>query len=105
MKTKKTSRYGRFNNLNSSSVLRTNYNDAVVVFLSLQQDLVAAAVEAFLVQQVLPLAHFFDFFLPLSAKAIPVTNKAEVANKNNFFIIMYLINPCKCRVQRSNRQG
>jgi hypothetical protein len=73
--------------------------------LSLQQDLVAAAVEAFLVQQVLPLAHFFDFFFPLSAKAIPVTSKAEVANKNNFFIMIYLIDPCKCRADGANCQS
>jgi hypothetical protein len=58
--------------------------------LSLQHDLVVA--EDF-VQQDFPLAHFFDFFLPFSAKAMPVTNKAEVANKNNFFIIIYLIIP------------
>jgi hypothetical protein len=73
--------------------------------LSLQQDLVAAAEAEDFVQQVFPLAHFFDFFLPLSAKAIPVTSKAAVANKNTFFIIMYLINHCKCRAEWANCQG
>jgi hypothetical protein len=53
--------------------------------LSLQQDLVAEAED--FVQQDFPFAHFLDFFLPLSAKATPVTSKAAVANKNNFFII------------------
>ena len=90
---KKTFYAEGFNNLKLVKSFRQNYNDAV--FLSLQQDLVAVAVD--LVQQVLPLAHFFDFFLPLSAKAIPVTNRAEVANKNNFFIIIYLIIPVNVR--------
>jgi hypothetical protein len=42
-------------------------------------------------QQDLPFAHFF--FLPLSvlAKETPLTNKAAVANKNNFFILKCLI--------------
>ena len=54
------------------------------VFLSLQQDLVADAED--FVQEDFPLAHFLVFFLPLSAKAIPVTINAAVANKNTFFI-------------------
>jgi hypothetical protein len=71
--------------------------------LSLQQDFVAVAVV--FVQQVFPLAHFFDFFLPLSAKETPVTNKAAVASKNNFFIIIYLINQRKCRADIINSQA
>jgi len=69
----------------------------------LQHDFVAVAVD--LVQQVFPFAHFFDFFFPLSAKAIPVTSNAEVANKNNFFIILYLINPCKYNPACPNSQA
>jgi hypothetical protein len=68
----------------------------VVAFaLSLQQALVALAsfddfeqlaLASDLVQQVFPLAHFF--FLPLSAKATPVTNINAVANKITFFMII-----------------
>ena len=71
----------------------------------MQQDLVALVAGDF-VQQVFPLAHFFDFFfLPLSASAIPVTNKTAVANKNTFFMIFCLINQRKCRVDIANSQG
>jgi hypothetical protein len=60
------------------------------VFLSLQQALGASAEAVDLVQQVFPLAHFFDFFFfPLSARAIPATIKTAVANKNTFFIISF----------------
>jgi hypothetical protein len=69
----------------------------VAVFLSLQQLLVAVAVD--LVQQVFPLAHFLVFFLPVSAKAIPETITTAVASKNNFFIIIYLI-PVNIRPKR-----
>jgi hypothetical protein len=64
--------------------------------LSLQQPLVAlASFDVFeqlalspdLVLQVCPLAHFF--FLPLSAKATPVTNIKAVANKITFFMIIF----------------
>ena len=76
---KKPPRVGEvFNNLSANNYI-------VAVFLSLQQDLVAEAED--LVQQDFPFAHFLVFFLPLSAKATPVTSKAAVANKNNFFII------------------
>lgn len=71
-----------------------------VVFLSLQQDLPAVD----FVQQVFPLAHFFDFFLPVSASATPVTSKAAEINKNTFFIIICLINHCKCNADRGNCQ-
>jgi len=89
-----------YNNLNS--VKRPWNNYIAAVFLSLQQDFVAVAVD--FVQQVFPLAHFFDFFLPLSAKAIPDTSNAAVANKNTFFIIIYLINHRKCKADGLNSQ-
>jgi hypothetical protein len=74
------------------------------VFLSLQQALVAVAVD--FVQQVFPLAHFLDFFFfPLSAKAILVTNNAAVANKNTFFMFICLIEERKCRADIANCQG
>jgi hypothetical protein len=59
-----------------------------VVFLSFeQQDFDSAVFALSFEQQLWPFAHFFDlFFLPLSAKVTPVTSKAAVASKNNFFI-------------------
>lgn len=80
--------------------MEDNYKAAV--FLSLQQDFVAVAVD--LVQLDLPFAHFFDFFLPPSANARPVTINAAVANKNNFFIIICLINQRKSRAVIANCQ-
>ena len=77
--------------LNSIAIL--NYI-GVVFSLSLQQDF------EWLEQQVLPFAHFF-FFLPLSAKVNPVTNKTAVANKSTFFmiIIFFVINQRKNRLE------
>ena len=79
--------------------MQKNYRLTVVAFaLSWQQALVAlasfddfeqlAVLPSDLVQQVFPLAHFF--FFPLSANATPVTNIKAVANKNTFFMIMFL---------------
>lgn len=55
---------------------------ATVAAFFLQQDFDVAT------QHFLPLAHFFFFFLPLSAKAMPVTKKAAVASNNTFFITL-----------------
>jgi len=55
-----------------------------VLDLSLQQDL-----EVF-EQHDLPQCFFFPLPFPLSANEAPVTNKAAVANKNTFFIVMIL---------------
>jgi hypothetical protein len=51
-----------------------------VFALSLQQDF------AVLEQQLLPFAHFFFFPLSALANATPVTSKAAVPSKNNFFM-------------------
>ena len=74
-----------------------NYIVAVLA-LSLQQDFVEPE------QQDFPFAHFF--FLPPSAKVTPVINKAAVANKNTFFMIMIfiVINQGKCSVERAKYQ-
>ena len=60
------------------SKLMVNYMVAVLA-LSLQQDFPFE-------QQVFPFVPLL--FLPLSAKVTPVINKAAVANRNTFFMIM-----------------
>ena len=63
---------------------KVNYNFAVVSVFSLWQLFVAVLS---LVQQVLPFAHFFLFFLPPSANEAEAINKPAVASKNTFLIL------------------